>query len=66
MANHVELRRYKEGIEERQKQFLCNVVPSRDVCREIGPVLWKIGSTDFVNMSKEDAIFLMILANLWA
>ena len=57
MANHVELRRYKEGIEERQKQFLCNVVPSRAVCREIG-------LTDFVNMSKKRYLFLMIVANL--
>ena len=30
-------------------------VPSKAVCREIGPALRKIGSTDFVRMSKKDA-----------
>ena len=29
--------------------------PSKAVCREIGPALWKIGSTDFLRMSKKDA-----------
>ena len=31
-----------------------NSVPSKAVCREIGPALWKIGSTDFVRMSEKD------------
>ena len=30
-------------------------VPSKAVCREIGPALWKIGLTDFVKMSEKDA-----------
>ena len=32
-------------------QELPGSVPSKAVCREIGPALWKIGSTDFVRMS---------------
>ena len=36
--------------------------PSKAVCREIGPALWKIGSTDFVRMSKKDG-FLDNLAH---
>ena len=31
------------------------VFPLKVVCRKIGPALWKIGSTDFVRMSKKDA-----------
>ena len=27
-------------------------VPSKAICREIGPALWKIGSTDFVKIRK--------------
>ena len=30
-------------------------VPAKAVCREIGSALWKIGSTNFVRMSKKDA-----------
>ena len=30
-------------------------VPSKAVCHEIGPVLWKIGSTDFVILGEKDA-----------
>ena len=30
-------------------------VPVKGVCHEIGPALRKIGSTDFVRMSKKDA-----------
>ena len=34
-------------------------VPSKAVCREIGPTLWKNGSTDIVRMSKRDAFSLL-------
>ena len=30
-------------------------VPSKAVCHKIGPALWKIGSTDFVKISKKGA-----------
>ena len=39
----------------RNHQQIGGSVPSKAVCREIGPALWKIGSTDFVRMSKKDA-----------
>ena len=35
--------------------LLSGSVPSKVVCREIGPALGKIGSTDFVRMSKKYA-----------
>ena len=34
---------------------LMSSVPSKVICCEIGPALWKIGSTDFVKISKKDA-----------
>ena len=34
-------------------------VPSKAVCGEIGPALWKIGSTGIVRMSKKDAFSLL-------
>ena len=33
-------------------------VPSRAVCSEIGPVIWKIGSIDFVKMCQKDSFLL--------
>ena len=39
-------------------------VPSKAMCCKIGPALWKIGSTDFVTISKKKMLFLDYLANL--
>ena len=42
--------------------YQCSI-PSKAVCRKIGPVLWKTGSTDFLKIYQKNAFFFFFLVD---